>query len=92
MKIRPEHAQVIRSATHVRFFRCRRRLRNLGIGADLLETTQQDSGFGNSGAPVCLDHYISRPAAQLAKAVGGSDRKPSHAPQRALLLRERSDG
>src|SRR4026209_1268835 len=65
MKIRAEHAQVIRSATHLRSHRRPRSLRNLGIGADLLETTQQNSGFRNSRAPVCLDHYIPGRFAQL---------------------------
>src|SRR5689334_4573537 len=87
MKIRAEHAQIIRSATHFRSYGRPRRLRNLGIGADLLEATQQDSSFGNSRAPVCLDHHIPRRVAQLATAMAGSDRKSSHAPQRTVLFR-----
>src|SRR5437868_4719141 len=92
MKIRAEHAQVIRSATHFRFYRRPCRLCNLGIGADLLESTQQGSSFGNSRAPVCLDHHVPRRVTQLATAVAGSDRKSSHAPQRTVLFRKRSDG
>src|SRR5689334_13567577 len=80
MKIRAEYAQVTRSAIHFRSYRSLRRLRNLGIGADLLETTHQGSSFGNSRAQVCLDNHIPQRIAQLATAVARSDRKSSHAP------------
>src|SRR5438046_7086171 len=44
-------------------------LRNVGTGANLLEIAYQSSCAGNSGAPLRLDHCISRPPAELATAL-----------------------
>src|SRR5207248_5451789 len=61
-----------RSATHVCLHRCSCILRNVGIGANLLEIAFEGPSLGNSRASFRLDHCVSRPSAQLARAL---DRK-----------------
>ena len=58
MKIRPEHAHGHPIRNTRPLLSPPSRPSQPGDGADLLETAQQDSSFGNSRAPVCLDHYI----------------------------------
>src|SRR4029077_19117533 len=64
-----------RSTAYIGLRRCSCILRNVGTGPDLLEIACEGSCLGNYRSPFRLDHCVSRPSAQLARALAGSHRQ-----------------